>query len=208
MNSISISKKEVVVLFDLLKLSDMPCSITNIPSITAKEYTTIARSFYDSKVVISSDTGLHIDKGVECFFVPIMLSTRVLLFNQGEDGICRLNLSVYFSKKGIVAVRETADDTIDFLCIDSIGELFLLLPEIEQLSKKAGTYISYWIFENDMGVAHCAVFELKSDVVNVINSKRQKDKAQCEETKTTMSVSQYYAFFKNKVKEIYNVFDC
>ena len=94
MNNLTISKKEVVVLFDLLKLSNMPCSLTNMPTITANEYTIISKAFYESKVIISSERGLKVDKGVASFFTPIMFANRVMLFNQGEGGVCRLNLSV------------------------------------------------------------------------------------------------------------------
>ena len=206
-NNLTLTKKETVVLFDLLRLSDIPCSIGDMPVVTAKEYASVSRALYDSQALHKVENETRPDKGFDSFLVPIKSADRILLFNYGEDGIYLFNASVYFSEKGVVAVKEKNLDSVEFLPIHTNSELSVLLPAVEDASKKTVSHFSYWFFDKSIGQAHCALVNPSTHKVNVTESLKKAGETQAQTTEMTLSVSEYAALFKKRIKENCYVFN-
>ena len=205
--NLTLTKKETVVLFDMLGLSDIPCSIGDMPAVTSHEYTDISRALYDMQAVCRVDDSVRPDKGFDPFFLPIRSADRILMFNYGEDGIYLFNASIYFSDKGVVAVKEKNLESIEFMPVYTLGELILLLPAVEDASQKRVSHFSYWLFDKNIGQAHCALINPSTRKVKLTESVKKGVEAQAQTTDSTMTLSEYAALFKKRMKEICYVLD-
>ena len=66
--NLTLTKKETVVLFDMLGLSDIPCSIGDMPAVTSHEYTDISRALYDMQAFAESTTVSDLTRALIRFF--------------------------------------------------------------------------------------------------------------------------------------------
>ena len=206
-NNLTLTKKETVVLFDLLKLSSLPCSLQDMPTVTAREYAAISKALYSTGALQRSQTGITPDKGLEAFLLPLKLSNRALLFDYGEEETCLFRVCVYFSGRGVVAVRDADADKIDFLPIHAAEELQLLLPAVEEASSQKVSYFSYWIFAENTGTAHCAILNPATGQAKLTESVRKHGQAEVKNLDSTVSIPEYATMLKTRVKEICHVFD-
>ena len=206
MSSVRMFKKEVVVLFDLLNIADIPCSIGNMPAVSKEEYATIKESFCETGAVMYKDNGIKLDKGLSKYIVPIANTRQVLLFNYGEDKRCKRNVSLYFSNNSAVAVLEKQSEYIEFIKISSFKELLLILPSVDEIPQDKESYFSFVLFNETSATVYVATVDANKDSVTVIEVKRLPGQP-ADEKKTTITVSQFADEFITKLEETCNVFD-
>jgi len=200
------TKKEVVVLFDLLNIADIPCSVGNMPTVSQQEYTKITAAFYKNKAVVHNGKNIKLDKGLEEYILPISSSKQILLSNYGEDKQCKINTSVYFSKNSVIAVSEKKSEYIEFLKINSLKELLLLLPAVDEAPQNIESYFSFILLKETSAAIYVAIVDIKTDSVTVTETTRQFGQT-ANEQKKTITVSKFSEDYKKRLEEIYNVFD-
>lgn len=203
-NSMILSKEETVVLMDILKLSRLPSALATLPTVSGSRYAQIAKAFYDTGALLRDKTGLRLDKGLARFLTPMEKAEQILLYRDGENGCCTGMLSIYFAKQGVVALRELDSEQLEFLRIDAAAELLLLLPALRPGS--AGAYCSCWRFINESATAY--VIKVAEDAVHIVEARRTLDQTQAQERQFDYTLTEYTAWWKNLLKEVYCVFNC
>ena len=204
MSSMCMSKKETIVLFDLLKMSDVPFSVIDMPHITQREYVSISKSFYETGAVSQGSFNIRPDKNLDQFLLPIKNASQILLFNYGDGKKCIYNVSVYFSKDGITSVKEIDKEILEFLHIENFGEFLLSLPLAEDVPNDKNWHISFTLLHKQSCTIHCATFDAEDNSVTVREAKRNAGEQNPTEEIKQISVSQYAKAHQIRLKEIYN----
>lgn len=210
MSSFIMSKPKVVVLFDLMGTSSIPVGIKDLPQVDEYEHERIVESFLTSYLIDKESETFRPDKGIEHFLLPIVKAERILLFNFGLDSTCTFNASLYFSKTGLIAIIDNGDDTVKFLTINSVDDLLLFIPNINDISDSVDcgeTYISYLLFEKDSSIVHCTRIYHKKNIAKIVEGKKIPHSAPVEAA-DEVEISEYKEMLRDKLKEVYNVVGC
>ncbi len=210
MSSFIMSKSEVVVLFDLMAASSIPVGIKDLPQVDEFEYERIVNSFSANRLIDKTSETFKLDKGLEQFLLPVVTAKKIMLFNYGIDGICSFNASLYFSKRGSVAVLDNGDGTIKFLTIDSVDDLLIFIPDINKdVASTEGTkpYISYILFDKMSSIVHCTRIDPEKNIAKIVEGKRTPDAVPLDSA-SEAKVSEYKEMLHDKLKEVYNVVGC
>lgn len=204
-DSMILTKEEMVVLMDILKLSKLPGIQYGLPNVSGSQYARIAKAFYDSGALIREGSCLRMDKGMARFLIPLEKCRKILLCSTGENGISTSRIGVYFASQGAVALREVDDERLEFLWIGSAAELMLLLPALRPGA--ATVHSSHWLFTEEAATACVATLAPRAELVEIIESRRENGEAQARENRFTRSPGDYAAWWKNRLKEVYHVSD-
>ncbi len=207
MSSFILSKPEVVVLFELMADSSIPVGIKDLPQVDVFEYERIVDSFSAIHLVDKTSQTFKPDKGLEKFLLPIVTAEKILLFNYGKDSTCTFNTSIYFSRKGLVALLDHIDATIKFVTISSFDELLLYIPDLdENIVSVEGTelYISYLLFDKVSSIVHCTRIDTKKNLARIVEGKRIPGEAPLESSSET-EILEYKEMLYDKLKEVYDV---
>ncbi|MFZ2787974.1 MAG: hypothetical protein WAZ69_11570 [Trichococcus flocculiformis] len=210
MSSFIMSKQEVVVLFDLMGTSSIPVGIKDLPQVDGYEYESIVDSFSARRLIDRESETFRPDKGLEHFLLPVVKAKRILLFNYGVDGTCTFNASLYFAKIGLVAIFDNGHDTVKFLTIDSVDDLLLFIPNINDITKfvdSCETYISYLLFDKDSSIVHCTRIDHKKNIARIVEGKKTPHSAPVEAA-DEVEISEYKEMLHDKLKEVHNVVGC
>lgn len=210
MSSLIMSKSEVVVLFDLMAFPSIPIGIRGLPQLDEFEYRRIVNSFSANRLLDKTSETIKPDKGLEQFLLPVVTALKIMLFNYGINGTCSFNASLYFAKKGLVAVFDNGDGTIKFLTIDSVDDLLLFIPEVSgnvTTGKGVEPYISYILFDKTSSIIHCTRIDTENQIARIVEGKRTLDSVPLESESVT-EIAEYREKLHDKFKELYHVVSC
>ena len=208
MSSFIMSKSEVVVLFDLMLASSIPVGIKSLPQVDEFEYERIVDSFSSNRLIDKTSKTFKPDRGLEQFLLPVVTAKRIMLFSYGIDSTCSFNASLYFAKRGLVALLDNTDGMIKFLTIDSVDDLLLFIPDINVPSAE-GTkpYVSYVLFDIGSSIVHCTRIDPEKNNARIVEGKRTPDTIPLESA-CDVEVSIYKEMLHDKLKDVYNVVGC
>lgn len=210
MSSFIMSKSEVVVLFDLMAFPLIPIGIRGLPQLDEFEYRRIVNSFSANRLIDKTSETIKPNKGLEQFLLPVVTALKIMLFNYGINGTCSFNASLYFAKKGLVAVFDNGDGKIKFLTIDSIDDLLLFIPEVSgnvTTGKGVEPYISYILFDKMSSIIHCTRIDTENQIARIVEGKRTLDSVPLESESVT-EITEYREKLHDKFKELYHVVSC
>lgn len=218
MDSFSMTKKELVVLFELLGEGALPTGLADLPAVSEAERSRVEAVFVAERALHRRAGGLVLDKGLEAFLRPVFQCSRMMMLNHGRVGVDgRVRLSLYSSGRGLTLFREEAADRVSCLRIDSEAELRLLMPEMMENSTAAedGEFLSYLLVEERKRTTHLAralphgrvlVEEASALVDTRVKSRRgQPRKGNLSRQTFIVEVAEYRELLGDKLREVCHV---
>ena len=171
MKSFFISKEEAAVLLHLLKLDELPTSVL-LGNLTEESTQRIIDSLVKKQLCISKDGIYYPDKGLVEFLLPLKEMKCFLSVLTVTHLITRFHGDLYFSGKGITAIREEKEE-VQFCSFASFEELKLFLPNTRdyQAEAKATEFTFAAIHSDHMSCLNAAIHYSADEVrVMEINS--------------------------------------
>lgn len=204
MGSIVLSKQALVVLFDVLKITDILSGVRGLSAVSETPKNNIIQELINQRYVCHNRGIYFPDKGLVPLLLPISSAETIVVYNYGVEGDLLFNETLYFSPRGCVGMKELDSEYVQIIRFEEVDDILLSLRLLtSDISKRE--YVSCFVL-NAMGETEIICAQKSNDnKVNVIDGKRQKNIDDVKELHYMVETEIFNVELRQWIKEVWNV---